>query len=48
MSVHQTMLASGGERTRAQFEKLFAGAGFKLNRIVKTRGPMYVVEAVSI
>ena len=46
MYVHQTMLASGRERTRAEFEKLFAGAGFKLNRIVETGGPMCVVEAV--
>ena len=48
MHVRQTLLASGRERTRAEFEKLFAGAGFKLNRIVESRGPMCVVEAVPI
>ena len=46
--MHQTMLASGRERTRAEFEKLFAGAGFKLNRVVQTHGPLCVVEALPI
>ena len=44
----QTVLASGRERTRPEFDKLFAGAGFKLNRVVQTRGPLCVVEAVPI
>ena len=46
--MHQTMLASGRERTRAEFENLLAGAGFKLTRIVETLGPMCVIEAVPV
>ena len=46
--MHQTMLASGRERTRAELENLLAGAGFKLNRIVETHGPMCVLEAVPV
>ncbi|KAK9822171.1 hypothetical protein WJX81_004798 [Elliptochloris bilobata] len=43
-----TMLGAGRERTRPEWEKLFASGGFKLNRIVETRGPLCVVEAVPV
>jgi predicted O-methyltransferase YrrM len=37
----------GRERTRAEFETLFASAGLKLERVVATRSPVSVVEAVA-
>jgi hypothetical protein len=37
----------GRERTRAEYETLFASAGLKLERIVATRSPVSVVEAVA-
>ena len=42
----QMLLANGGPRTRAQMERLFAGAGFGLARIVRTRGLLCVVGAL--
>lgn len=36
----------GRERTAAEYEKLLANAGLKLNRIVPTRSPVSVIEAV--
>ena len=36
----------GRERTKAEFANLLRGAGFRLSRIVATRGPLSVVEAV--
>ncbi|MEZ0229332.1 MAG: methyltransferase, partial [Planctomycetota bacterium] len=40
------MLAIGGkERTLEQYEKLFASAGLKLHRHVKTPGPIDLIEA---
>lgn len=35
----------GRERSAAEFERLFAGAGFELARVVPTRSPVCVVEA---
>ena len=36
----------GKERTRSEYEKLFATAGLRLNRIVDTASPYSVIEAV--
>lgn len=36
----------GRERTKTEFAKLLKGAGFRLSRIVPTKGPLSVVEAV--
>ena len=38
------VLPSGRERTEAEYAKLFAGAGWKLTRVVPTNSPMQVVE----
>ena len=38
----------GRERTPAQWKALFSGAGFRLSRIVASRGPMAVIEAVPV
>lgn len=35
---------SGYERTLPEWEKLFAAGGFKLSRVVETRGPVAVLE----
>jgi len=37
----------GRERTRAEYEALFKAAGLKLQRIVPTRSPVSIVEAVA-
>ena len=37
----------GRERTRAEYETLLAAAGLKLERVVATRSPVSVVEAVA-
>lgn len=37
---------AGKERTEAEFAALFAGAGWRLNRIVPTRSPVCVIEAL--
>lgn len=39
-------VASGKERTEAEYAKLLAGAGWKLTRVVPTKSPAQVVEAV--
>lgn len=38
-------LQKGKERTKQQWEALFAATGFKLSRIVKTRSLFYVILA---
>ena len=35
-------------RTEAEFATLFEGAGFKLTRVVPTKGPLFVVEAEKV
>jgi len=36
----------GRERTKAEFAKLLRGAGFRLSRVITTKGPLSIVEAV--
>jgi SAM-dependent methyltransferase len=38
----------GRERTKAEFEKLLRGAGFRMSRIIATASPLSVVEAVKL
>jgi len=43
----EMLIAPGGiERTTAEFETLLGNAGFRINRIVPTRSPVSVIEAV--
>lgn len=43
----EMMTFTGGrERTEEEFQKLFAAAGMRLNRIVPTKAPLWVVEGV--
>ena len=43
----EMLMAPGGvERTAAEFEKLLADSGFRMTRIIPTKGMMSIVEAV--
>lgn len=43
----EMLMAPGGmERTASEFEKLLADSGFKMTRIIPTKGMMSIVEAV--
>lgn len=44
IDLEMLVLPSGRERTEAEYAKLFAGAGWKLTRVVPTKSPMQVVE----
>ncbi|HVZ23930.1 MAG TPA: methyltransferase [Vicinamibacterales bacterium] len=44
IDLEMLMLPGGKERTEAEFRALFAGAGFTLTRVVRTRSPLAVVE----
>ena len=41
-------VTGGRERTRKQYEKLLADAGFELQRVVSTRSSYFVVEATAV
>ena len=41
-------VTGGRERTRDQYEKLLAEAGFELERVVPTRSSYFVVEAKAV
>jgi SAM-dependent methyltransferase len=36
----------GRERTKAEFTRLLRGAGFRLSKVVATKSPLSIVEAV--
>jgi SAM-dependent methyltransferase len=38
----------GRERTKIEFTKLLSSAGFRLSRVLPTKGPLSIVEAVKI
>jgi hypothetical protein len=42
------MTQGGKERTEAEYRKLFEAAGFRLTKIVPTRTPMSVIEAIRV
>jgi O-methyltransferase domain/Dimerisation domain len=48
LDMEMLLLPGGKERTEAEFEKLFEGAGFKLTRVVATKGPVCVIEAEKV
>jgi O-methyltransferase domain/Dimerisation domain len=48
LDLEMLLLPGGKERTEAEFAKLFEGAGFKLTRVVPTKGALYVVEAEKV
>ncbi|WP_328609588.1 COMT family class I SAM-dependent methyltransferase [Amycolatopsis sp. NBC_00345] len=47
LDIIMLMMLTGRERTATEFEQLFAEAGLELTRIVPTRGPLSVIEAVA-
>lgn len=47
MDIEMLMIYGGGrERTEAEFKTLLDGAGLKLSRVLPTRSPLYIIEAV--
>ena len=48
LDIEMLTMVSGKERTEAEFDELFDRAGFKLTRILPTRSPVCVIEAVKI
>jgi O-methyltransferase/methyltransferase family protein len=48
LDLEMLLLPGGKERTEAEFAKLFEGAGFKLTRVVPTKGTLCVVEAEKV
>jgi len=46
LDLEMMLLPGGRERTEEEFRKLFAAAGLRLTRIVPTKSPLCVVEAV--
>lgn len=47
LDVIMLSVPAGRERTRAEYEKLLAKAGLRLSRVVPTKSPVSVVEAVA-
>jgi O-methyltransferase domain len=47
MDLNMLVMLSGRERTAEEFGALFARAGLKLARIVRTPSPFAVIEAVA-
>ena len=47
LDINMLVLAGGRERTREEFGKIFAAAGFKLARVVETKCPLSIVEGVA-
>jgi len=45
MDLNMLVLLGGQERTEEQFEGLLRAAGFRLERIIPTHSPFYVIEA---
>jgi hypothetical protein len=48
LDLEMLLLPGGKERTEAEFAKLFEGAGFKLTRVVPTKGALCVIEAEKV
>lgn len=46
IDIEMLALPGGKERSEQEFRTLFAGAGFELTRVVPTKSPLSVVEAV--
>jgi hypothetical protein len=46
LDIEMLVLPGGRERTEAEYADLFAKAGFKLQRVVRTQSPICIIEAV--
>jgi hypothetical protein len=47
MDLNMLTLFGGRERTEAEFRGLLAEAGFRMERMIPTRGPLGVIEATT-
>jgi hypothetical protein len=47
MDIEMLVSPGGKERTAAEYEELFARAGFRMTRIVPTKSAYSVIEAVT-
>ena len=47
MDLNMLAVTGGLERTRDQYERLFARAGLRLARVIATRGPLSILEAIA-
>ena len=48
LDLEMLLLPGGRERTEEEFARLFAQAGFRLKRVVKTKSPVCVLEAEKV
>jgi len=48
VDLEMLVLPGGMERTEKEFQELFAASGFRLERVVRTRTPMCVLEGVPV
>jgi len=46
LDIEMMLFPGGKERTESEYKALFAGAGFTLTRVVPTKSPLFVIEAV--
>jgi hypothetical protein len=46
IDIEMLLLPGGRERTAEEFRTLFDGAGFELTKIVPTKSPLSVIEAI--
>jgi hypothetical protein len=46
LDLHMLVMASGRERTAAEYETLLSAGGFELSRVVPTQAGASIVEAV--
>jgi hypothetical protein len=46
IDLEMLLLPGGKERTEEEYRALFAGAGFRVTRVVETKSPLCVIEAV--
>jgi hypothetical protein len=42
------VIASGKERTETEYADLLAGAGWRLSKVVPTKGPVSVIEGEAV
>ncbi|HSQ57871.1 MAG TPA: methyltransferase, partial [Gemmata sp.] len=48
LDLEMLLIPGGKERTEAEFAALFAAAGWKLNRVVRTKSPKCVIEGAPV
>ena len=48
LDLEMLLLPGGKERTEPEFAALVAGAGWRLTRVVRTKSPKCVIEAVPV